>query len=48
MKIVIAIEGMDGSGKSSMARLTEELCARYDQRFTRIGLRTSPVPSLPA
>jgi thymidylate kinase len=40
MKIVIAIEGMDGSGKSSMARLTEELCARYDQRFTRIGRRT--------
>src|SRR5438552_427025 len=40
MKIVIAIEGIDGAGKSSMARLTEELCARYDRRFTRIGRRT--------
>jgi thymidylate kinase len=40
MKIVMAIEGMDGAGKSSMARLTEELCARHEQRFTRIGRRT--------
>jgi thymidylate kinase len=43
MKIVIAIEGADGSGKSSMARLTEELCDRYGQEFTRIGRRTGYV-----
>jgi thymidylate kinase len=40
MKIVIAIEGIDGSGKSSMARLTQEICARHGQQFTRIGRRT--------
>jgi thymidylate kinase len=43
MKIVVAIEGVDGAGKSSIARLIEELCACHGQRFTRIGRRSGYV-----
>jgi thymidylate kinase len=43
MKIVVAVEGIDGSGKSSVAQLVEELCASHKQPFTRIGRRTGLV-----
>jgi thymidylate kinase len=40
MKIVVAFEGMDGAGKSSLARFVAELCEQYGQTCTRIGRRT--------
>jgi thymidylate kinase len=39
MKIVLAFEGVDGSGKSSLAAFTKRLCERYGQRFTLVGRR---------
>jgi thymidylate kinase len=44
-KIVVAIEGTDGSGKSSLARFLRDLCVSHGQRCARIGRRsgfTSP------
>jgi thymidylate kinase len=41
MKIVLAYEGMDGSGKSSLAVFTKRLCEQHGQRFTLIGRRES-------
>jgi thymidylate kinase len=43
MRIVVAIEGIDGAGKSSLARFAEELCRRYGQTFTRVGRRNGYV-----
>ncbi len=45
MKIVLAIEGMDGSGKSSLARYIEELSEQHKRRCTRIGRRNATVSS---
>jgi thymidylate kinase len=39
MKIVLAFEGIDGSGKSSLVAFTQKLCDRHGQRFTLIGRR---------
>jgi thymidylate kinase len=44
-KIVVAIEGTDGAGKSSLARFLRDLCISHHQRCARIGRRsgfTSP------
>jgi len=38
-KLVIAIEGMDGSGKSSLIGFMKRLCEKYGQPFTQIGRR---------
>ena len=47
MKIVLAIEGMDGAGKSSLARFVQRLCADHGRRCSRIGRRTGYVsPSI--
>jgi thymidylate kinase len=43
MKIVLAVEGMDGAGKSSLARFMESLCEQNGQLCTRIGRRTGNV-----
>jgi thymidylate kinase len=46
MKLVIALEGSDGSGKSSLARFIEALCKQQGKNCTRIGRRShsaSPV-----
>jgi thymidylate kinase len=40
MKIVLAIEGIDGAGKSSLARHVQQLCAQQGVRCSRIGRRT--------
>jgi dTMP kinase len=40
MKIVVAIEGMDGAGKSTLARYLQELCEEHGRSCTRIGRRT--------
>src|SRR5262249_39667358 len=40
MKVVVAIEGIDGSGKSSLARFVERLCQRFHRTCCRIGRRT--------
>ncbi len=45
MKIVLAIEGMDGSGKSSLARSIRSLSEQHGRRCTRIGRRTGMVTS---
>jgi thymidylate kinase len=45
MKIVLAIEGMDGSGKSSLTRYIHDLCEQHGYRCTRIGRRTGMVSS---
>ena len=39
MKIVLAIEGLDGAGKSSLAALVKRLCEQHGQSFTLIGRR---------
>jgi thymidylate kinase len=39
MKIVLAFEGMDGSGKTSLAVFTRELCEEHNQRYTLLGRR---------
>jgi thymidylate kinase len=39
MKLVLAIEGMDGSGKSSLAEYLREHCARDGLPFTQVGRR---------
>ena len=39
MKIVLAFEGMDGSGKTSLALFTRELCEEHNQRYTLLGRR---------
>jgi thymidylate kinase len=43
MKVVIAIEGMDGAGKSSLARFVQRLCAEHGLRCSRMGRRTGYV-----
>jgi thymidylate kinase len=43
MKIVVAMEGMDGAGKSSLARFIQRLCAERGLRCSRIGRRTGYV-----
>jgi len=45
MKIVLAIEGMDGSGKSSLGRYIQGLCDQHACRCTSIGRRTGMVSS---
>jgi thymidylate kinase len=37
MKIVLAFEGMDGSGKTSLAVFTRKLCEQHNQRYTLLG-----------
>src|SRR5207245_743511 len=39
MKIVLAFEGMDGSGKTSLAVFTRKLCEQHNQRYTLLGRR---------
>src|SRR6516225_5646525 len=39
MKMVLAFEGMDGSGKTSLALFTRKLCEQQNQRYTLIGRR---------
>jgi thymidylate kinase len=39
MKIVVAIEGVDGSGKSSLAEFIRDLCQKFGQNCTLIGRR---------
>jgi thymidylate kinase len=39
MKIVLAIEGVDGAGKSSLAALVKRLCEQHGQPFTLVGRR---------
>ncbi|HLN29992.1 MAG TPA: hypothetical protein VK395_19780 [Gemmataceae bacterium] len=43
MKIVLAIEGMDGSGKSSLARFIQSLCEQHQCRCTAIGRRSCTI-----
>jgi thymidylate kinase len=38
-KIVVALEGMDGAGKSSLALFARKLCEEHAQPFTLIGRR---------
>jgi thymidylate kinase len=40
MKIVVAVEGIHGAGKSSVARLIGDLCEQHGQRYSRVGRRT--------
>jgi thymidylate kinase len=48
MKIVVAIEGMDGAGKSTLSRFMQELCEQRSRTCTRIGRRTGYlVPAIP-
>jgi len=39
MKIVVAIEGVDGSGKSSLANFIQRLCQEHGQSCSLIGRR---------
>ena len=39
MKLVVAIEGMDGSGKSSLALFMQKLCERFGQPCTLVARR---------
>jgi thymidylate kinase len=39
MKIVVALEGVHGAGKSSVARFIEELCEQHGQQYSRVGRR---------
>ena len=39
MKLVVAIEGMDGAGKSSLALSMQRFCAHHGQACTLIGRR---------
>ncbi|HEV3261296.1 MAG TPA: hypothetical protein VG013_30875 [Gemmataceae bacterium] len=39
MKIVVAIEGVDGSGKSSLARAVYRLCQEHGRPCTAVGRR---------
>lgn len=41
MKIVVAIEGPDGAGKTSLSLFMQKLCEEHGQRFTLIGRRGS-------
>ncbi len=46
MKIVLAVEGTDGAGKSSLATYVKDLCAEHDRACTLVGRQTgfvSPV-----
>jgi thymidylate kinase len=45
MKIVVAIEGVDGAGKSTLAGFIERLCAHHGKQCTRVGRRTGFVNS---
>jgi thymidylate kinase len=42
MKLVLAIEGTDGSGKSSLVECLRQLCARHELPFTQVGRRCCP------
>jgi thymidylate kinase len=46
MKIVLAFEGMDGAGKTSLSAFTQKLCAEHGRRFTLIGRRESYASAL--
>jgi thymidylate kinase len=46
MKIVLAFEGIDGSGKSSLADFARRLCARQGQPFTAVGRRAATASPL--
>lgn len=39
MKLVLAFEGLDGAGKSSLALYARELCREHDRRCTAVGRR---------
>ncbi len=39
MKIVVAIEGIDGAGKSSLIRFMQKLCQEHGEACTRIARR---------
>jgi thymidylate kinase len=39
MKIVVAIEGVDGSGKSSLAQFIQQLCQQHGRSCSLIGRR---------
>ena len=39
MKVVLAFEGMDGSGKTSLAVFTRKICEEHNQRYTLLGRR---------
>jgi thymidylate kinase len=39
MKIVLAFEGMDGSGKTSLGVFTRKLCEQHNQPYTLVGRR---------
>lgn len=41
MKLVLAFEGLDGAGKSSLALHARRLCAEHGRRCTAIGRRES-------
>jgi thymidylate kinase len=43
MKIVLAIEGVDGSGKSSLAEFIQAICQDHDTACTLIGRRVGYV-----
>ena len=45
MKIVLAIEGMDGAGKTSLARYIQSLCEQHGCQCTPIGRRNGTVSS---
>jgi thymidylate kinase len=40
MKIVLAVEGVHGAGKSSVTRFIGELCEQHGRRYTRVGRRS--------
>jgi thymidylate kinase len=41
MKIVLAFEGMDGAGKTSLATYAKSLCEQHGRRYALIGRRES-------
>jgi thymidylate kinase len=43
MKLVIAIEGVDGSGKSSLAQYIQRLCEEHGQTCSLIGRRAGHI-----
>jgi thymidylate kinase len=46
MKIVLAFEGIDGSGKSSLVRFTRALCEHHGHKFTAVGRSKSAASPL--
>jgi thymidylate kinase len=43
MKIVLALEGIDGAGKSSLARALQKRCEQLELPCTRIGRRSGSI-----